>query len=58
MDDLVRLYTAFPPSEPTTDVDYDDQARSLVTLLHQTSQANLSTGNGELLSVSLLLENP
>jgi hypothetical protein len=48
MDELLQKLTAFPPSQPLSDADYERQARSLVSLLHQ---GKLLSGGGELLNV-------
>lgn len=48
MDEVLQKLTAFPPSQPLSDADYDKHARSLVSLLHQ---GKLLSGGGELINV-------
>jgi hypothetical protein len=48
MDDLLPKLTAFPPPQPLSDIDYDKQARSLASLVHQ---GKLLSGGGDLINV-------
>jgi hypothetical protein len=50
MEELLQKLSAFPPSTPLPDVEYDKQARSLVSLLHQ---GKLLGGGVELINVRI-----
>jgi hypothetical protein len=48
MEELLQKLSAFPPPTPLPDVEYDKQARGLVSLLHQ---GKLLGGGVELIHV-------
>jgi hypothetical protein len=48
MDEVLQKITAFPPSQPLSDVEYDKMARNLSSLLHHTK---LLAGGAELINV-------
>jgi hypothetical protein len=48
MDEVLQKITAFPPSQPLSDIEYDKMARNLSSLLHHTK---LLGGGAELINV-------